>query len=362
MAALTSTPTKRDHSGKSIADVSPYASRLPSFHSTGEFFTDERAKTDHIQLQSMIDGCLKNRQLIPICFGKFTEAMKALVCNPVLDRSAVFAPPAPKNLMGLPIAFLIQWLVSKTDMTADMLLAFTQIDKKAIHRLFLAKVQLPEGLRMDGELQNVAVLKRILDARDVHCGERLKHVCRDKYVQGNKIYWLNCGAYRPKFDEGKLVEVTHMPSGHIAVVDAANFVITDCAEWQLVDNWSDVGAEYQYSGEPGKKLSSFFKKDTFQGPWGYTFYTGSKQTSFQAMLELNVNGYIVDKEKVSASSSSEAMVQQKVQDASKVAAQASMSKVKAAAKVALGKAKKARCAEAVPLAPVVVAAPVVADD
>lgn len=121
----------------SMADLSNYAERLPKFERTGSYCQEEKYKNYHIQLQEIISGCQANPELVAIVYGKYAEAVKQLKTSVDWEMSEIFSPP-PRNLMGVPTEYVLEFIAKNTDLTAKGLAALQRNDSKGGHKLFSA--------------------------------------------------------------------------------------------------------------------------------------------------------------------------------------------------------------------------------
>ena len=59
-------------------DATPYANKLPKYERCGNWTQDQHLQTYHSQLAIMISVCQKNHDMVPVLYGKFAEAQKAM--------------------------------------------------------------------------------------------------------------------------------------------------------------------------------------------------------------------------------------------------------------------------------------------
>jgi hypothetical protein len=170
-------------------------------------------------------------------------------------------------------------------------------DPKCAHKLFLAITQLPETLKLDGDLQNQVVLCRMADKMRVYYGYRMLH-CHN-FVHASHMCYTDVGPYSCNFSENKLKTIHFRPNGDIVNIDHSNVVITDA--WALVNAHSDLLAAYEFGEDNDKKLCTFFKKDPPAGPWRLVHYKGSKEKNFIESLNVVVGEYTADLQATSAS-------------------------------------------------------------
>ena len=78
-----------------------------------------------------------------------------------------------------------------SDLTAARLLAIRRHAPRGARKIRLAKVKLPETLRLQDELLNVGVFKRLLDFRYVQRGSKLATIVRDHgVISWQHLLWL----------------------------------------------------------------------------------------------------------------------------------------------------------------------------
>ena len=324
--------------------MTAYSQRCPRFETAGCYYEEEGAKNDWLQLRSMISECQRGRKLISVLFGKMTEAKDAMNNGHIGERGDLFQP-AVRHLFVLPDEFVFGWLIAHSDLTDSILLALRRKDNKAPHKLLALAVQLPDSLRFDAPMQNTSIFRRLCDARDTHCGERLRKIVENGCLGDDCIYFGECGSYEEEYDDkDRLVKIRHRQTSCEHVVDPSQLLIT--RTWNLVNNWSDMNAEFQFDAQPGKKAASFFKKDPAEGPWTLTHYSGSKQKGFKDLLEQLVVEW--DRERKAVSAHDHTEIKAKIDEDVKETRKNAMVKAKAAAKAALQKAKGLRVSIAKP--------------
>lgn len=344
--AQVSTPQKRTSRDADLkSDISPYAAKLPKFAGIGGWVDSERAKSDWLQLSKMISQCQQNRSLISILFAKMTEAERRLSSAPTQDQHEIW-PILPRNIMAVPEDFVFQFVLSRTDLSVDQLVAVNRRDPKGAHKMMLAMTQLPETLKIQDELLVVAFFRKLLD----HCwklyGERLKQIVASNMLHGDIVYDGQCFTYQRTYnDAGHLEMITHIVSG-----DAVNIDPTECPvtkAWKVTNMFSDMHAEFQFKGFNGMKLCGFFAKSPPQGPWKYTYYTGAGQKCFKSLVHTVHAEYLEEKAKVSKNEVAPE-IQSRLQQEHKSKRDKTIEKAKEAAKVALRKRRELRVGHDIP--------------
>lgn len=303
---------------------------------------DEKNKNYRIQLQQMISGAQENPELIPILFGKYTEALQNLAAGGDWQMSELFSP-VPKNIYSLPDEFVFEFVAKHTDMTGDKLAALCKTDPKGAHKLFLSLTQLPGSLKIEGDMGCRGFMNHIAHSRFVACGRRMTKICAEGNYSAGQVFWADCGSYACTFTEGRLTKVVHSATTHSVDIDPLELLVS--ARWQMVDNWSDLSASFQYAGQPGLKLASLFKRDPPAGPWTIVQFSGLKQASFQSFLQSEMVQFLAAREKVYGRSDQDE-VRECVKELKTEKKKETMQKAKVAAKAALKKAKDLRAAKA----------------
>jgi hypothetical protein len=338
-----STPTKR---AASSSELSPYAAKLPKFERTGSVIEDEKNKNNWLQLQAMINGCQSNPDIVSILFGKFTETRQLFTSVGEWQLAEMFQP-TPKNLWALQDDFVYEFIISHSDLKTEYLVAIQRADPKGPHKLFLAMVQLPGSFKLEGDMVCRGFLNRMCHTRFEHCGGRMVKILEEGHVLNGIVFWANCGSYNGKFEGGKLVEVLHVSSGARVEINPLEIMVSE--KWQMVDNWSDVNACYQYEGQPGMKLANLFRKDNHEGPWKYAYFTGSKQAAFLKFLDTELAEFRKDRERVAGTSAGLTVeIKENVSAMKAEKKKATMEKAKVAAKQALRAAQELRKAKSKP--------------
>ena len=144
------TPSKRS-ADVSIDSTSPYASKLPKFERVGEYTVDEQYKNFYPQLQQMISGCQRKPELIPILFGKYSEAKTELLGAGEWRQVELFHP-APRCIGNLPEEFLFEFIKSVTDIRTEDLVEVNKKDSQGAAKIFSHMTQLPLGFRLEGDM------------------------------------------------------------------------------------------------------------------------------------------------------------------------------------------------------------------
>ena len=225
-------------------DISPYAARLPKFQATGNYYDKQAAGQDYHELQEIITGCQRNRSLIRILYGKYTEAQRMTTQGPLLDMAVCFQPEA-KTIYNLPDEFVCPWLKKNTDLTSDQLVRIRSKDPKSPHKMLCYKVQLPETFRLEGELQNISLCEHFLDKREKDMGFRMSAPAKSKHVgEDGGVFWLDCSSWRTVFSESFLKTVTYVPTGDVVEVDIDELAVKET--WSPVNFHLDLQAAYQY--------------------------------------------------------------------------------------------------------------------
>ena len=225
-------------------DISPYAARLPKFQATGNYYDKQAAGQDYHELQEIITGCQRNRSLIRILYGEYTEAQRMTTQGPLLDMAVCFQPEA-KTIYNLPDEFVCPWLKKNTDLTSDQLVRIRSKDPKSPHKMLCYKVQLPETFRLEGELQNISLCEHFLDKREKDMGFRMSAPAKSKHVgEDGGVFWLDCSSWRTVFSESFLKTVTYVPTGDVVEVDIDELAVKET--WSPVNFHLDLQAAYQY--------------------------------------------------------------------------------------------------------------------
>ena len=157
------------------------------------------------------------------------------------------------------------------------------------------------------------------------------------------VHWLSCGPYDCTFQESKLVNVLHRPSGDSVVVDPNEYVVSGA--WTAIDFWHELTAGFQFQKQAPLVLCDLFDKvPAPMGPWKFTHFSGSKQQAFLRYVEQQVLLYVAEKNNLNQDGSEASKV---VAELRKEKHDARLSKAREAAATAHTQAKvlrKATCA------------------
>lgn len=325
----------------SMADLTNYAERLPKFEKTGSYCQDEKNKNYHIQLQELISGCQSNPELVAIVYGKYAEAVKQLRTGGDWEMSKIFSPP-PRNLLGLPTEYVLEFIAKHTDLTAKDLAALQRNDPKGGHKIFLQLVQLPGTLRVEGDMLCRGFLNRIARTRLGLAGKRCERIKAGGFFSDGQVFWADYGSYRGTFEEGRLVRVEHLATKDTVDIDSLELLVT--TKHQMNDNYSDVAAMYQYQSQPGLKLCNLFSHTPPRGAWKIPHYTSVKQPAFVQFRDTEMQKYLQERQNFSGQATTNAIAEE-VHAVEKEKKAVTMAKAKAAAGAALQKAKELRRAK-----------------
>jgi len=247
----------------------------------------------------------------------------------------------------LPETFQMEFVLQHTDLKSDDVIAVQRADPRGILKLFCFMTQFSPSMRVEGELLNMGVMRRLCASRWLLCGKRLATAKFLKVVVDGKVFWADGGAYKCVFKDDRLSVVEHAATG-----DARDVPADMCVnkKWALIDNHMDIQAHFALSGCGSVKLCSFFSKDPPEGPWRVRHFTGVKDSCFVRFLEQERAAYYAERERLQGggvSNQLEAAVKA-VQSEKK---KGCLEKAKAAAKAALARQRSMRQAESRDRAP-----------
>ena len=107
---MAATPTKRTFGQMQddFMDAAPYANKLPTYDRSGNWTQDQHLQTYHSQLAIMISACHKNPDLVPVLYGKFAEAQKAMKQANGWHAAELFHP-IPRHLNSVDDGFIMSF-------------------------------------------------------------------------------------------------------------------------------------------------------------------------------------------------------------------------------------------------------------
>ena len=278
---MTPSPNKR--SSDMLSNISPYASKFPRFDGCGNYFRDENLKSYHTQALIMITGMAEVPDVIPMLFSKYQEVTKHLN-QTTLDVGESFHP-VPKAFWSIPDPWVCGFVVDKTDLTAEDCGAMLRVESKSVHRLFLGITQLAAKHAMEGDVLHKGVCYHVCTHRADEVGHRYAKVKENGFYAGSVVDMWNGGAYHNEFNaSGQLVKITHRLTGAEAGINPLQYLIS-YPGWDLIDNYSDMAAEWKFGQRPGTKLHTFFAKSPPVGPHAQRHFAGAKDRSWIQFLQ-----------------------------------------------------------------------------
>ena len=236
----------------------PYAEKLPRPRLSGDDLVDGDAMARHDLFKELISECLMDDSHVPVLYStmKKRKDQSRQAQGVVSDHRFV----ALTTLRSVERDYLVEWIVSVSDLTLEDLGKALRYDTDAAHILTSFATQIPMLMRIAGHCIIKAVLRRVLNRRDQCMGQRLKTFKARGGLQQSGALNFAIMCYRPVYVDNMLARLVHC-SGLEEVVEGTH--ITD--DWVIHENWADYGAYFKRDPMPPVKMCCWFNKHAPKG-------------------------------------------------------------------------------------------------
>ena len=174
------------------------------------------------------------------------------------------------TIKGLTDELKIQWLSEHSDVSSKNFVKMMGVDKGVLDLLLQLALQMNLSARLPDKMQYWETLVTFMNARDDHCGGRLKHIRRNNGIKDDwNVDLAVAGPYVLKFTDQLLSELVHCSGDKVPV--SADHHITK--KHTLQDNVLDMSATLQLDPLPPIPLHSYFQKQKL-GPHKVVHFAG----------------------------------------------------------------------------------------
>lgn len=322
------------------AQVEHYIERLPKPVRTGRSAEDEHNDATHRCFQNIIRDLLEDRtHIMPLWTALDERKRKNTVQNSVGAGTSTFESAASLSAIREK-EFFVTWISSQGDLTADEVASLTTSWPAALEEIMVRATGIAWHQKLPENLQVREIMKTFLDARHEHMGSPLKQF-KSKHqlvprASLKSIDWTKVGVYKPQFGEtGELEKVTY---DTIVVDVAAGNGINK--RWKLIDNHDPFNAAFQFGSLAPQKVMAFFCAKDKQGPHALISYVG-KPKDLARYTENLMNVFRQREQEQHEQLHSADSIKDKLSQAKKVKAKATLAKARLAATEALA-SKRAR--------------------
>jgi hypothetical protein len=242
---------------------------------------------------TLVDSLIDDRSHVMPLMSMLQNRMAMQRAAPEANGADTFVRAPPTLRMHDNMDWILLFLEKVSDMGMVDLLAIKQADDEAPFQLICYETGLHLLLRLPPSCQIKDVLWRLLHARSVALGRRLASFKHDSGLYADRtLNWRN-GVYLLTFATDRITEIQHKATKK--VVNVEEWQMTNA--YQLIDNWSDMGASLQRKPMPAVKLASFFSKKDKDGPWEQDHFLGQPK-GFATLCEKVHGEWAEDRKKL----------------------------------------------------------------
>jgi hypothetical protein len=326
--------------------------RLPLPTKSGNRLADADADAMQEIFMSLVDSLIDDRSHVMPLMSMLQNRMAMQRAAPEANGAETFIRAPPTLRMHDDMDWLLLFLEKVSDMGMVDLLAIKQADDEAPFQLICYETGLHLLLRLPSCCQIKDVLWRLLHGRSVALGRRLASFKHDMGMYADRTLNWRTGVYLLTFATDRITEVQHKATKK--VVNVEEWQMTNA--YQLMDNWSDMGASLQRKPMPAVKLASFFSKKDKEGPWEQDHFLGQPK-AFATLCEKVHAEWAEDRKKLAVGDpSGRAVVRKELETLSKSKKEVASKKAREKALETLAGKRQRRTISLVPAVVATVAA------
>eukprot|EP00971_Amphidinium_carterae_P051782 1019527-Amphidinium_carterae.2 len=264
--------------------------RIPKLEKTGVSSEDSELDAKHKLLQDMVGDLWKTPRYILPVYQKWQE-MRAQADRKISGTDAGDPEFEAVSTIGkVDESFLMKFFTKVSDMKHEVLVEAVKKESDCLQHLLEFSVQLAPSLKMLSSLRVKDVMRRMLEARALHCGSRLQDAVKNGLLNETGDFgWSSAGCYSLTFKDNKVTHVKHCNGDRVACHGFDT-------SFNLTHNWSDWKACVQKAPLPPVKLHVFFQAAK-TGPYKIGIAWTPKTPAYAQEVDKHYKSWQEDKQK-----------------------------------------------------------------